>query len=295
MVLEVLKKCLANSQLMGRAPLTLPEVSYYIVRKPYSPKTVCKAYARRDHSLLFIIKAVLSEHRVLLENEIQTLRMLSTLADKMFETPVPLHEMEYENSYFTVESPLEGYPLNHLIESIVRKDRAAAENLIFRLFEHMAQLHQILQRQSGQPLQHGDLHLGNIFYSKSKRFQVVDWSFCSAELPPLFDLFSTMSTIFLFTGYQGSRVLPVKALQLAFFDDNWLAHLLAAGMGSYCRDVQIDLDRIGEYFRYFLQIRLHRFETLGYPKRYGDRFVELRQYYDDHRDEFLKPLLRPNP
>ena len=193
--------------------------------------------------------------------------------------PRPLALLELGREVILLETAVQGAPLASLL-SAGEKDglRPRDSGYLELAFQWLVDFQQAMAREEKTPPQHGDFSLVNLLWKRQGGLGVVDWEYFGDEYPPMFDLFSLLSSFSLLGRREGENFL------LAYFRPGWFIQTAAGLVGKCARPWGLGTGDVDEAFRLYLVKKGRRMEELYGPRHpYTHAYSEALDYGGQHR------------
>lgn len=236
--------------------------------------------------LVGVAKAALtSQAQPRLRREFQALSLVRSRLEGnplLASIPRPLALREVGREVILLETAVQGVPL--LSRMPVERGgglHPRASGYLELCFQWLMDFQQAMAREGKTFPQHGDFSTVNLLRQGQGRLGVVDWEYFGDEYPPMFDLFSLLSSFGRLQQKEENFLIPL-------FAPGWFSQTAARLVGKYALLWGLGSGHVDESFRLYLVKKGRRMEELYGPRHpYTRPYLEALDYGGQHRPTLL--------
>jgi len=232
--------------------------------------------------------ALMPQAQPRLRREFQALSLVRSQLERnpiLASIPRPLALLELGREVILLEAAVDGVPLRSLLPAGRENGlHPRASGYLELSLEWLADFHRAMASEGDTLPQHGDFSVVNLLWQGQGRVGVVDWEYFGDEYPPMFDLFSLLSS---FARLQQKE----ENFLLHFFAPGWFSQEAARLVEKYALLWGLGKGDVAEAFRLYLEKKGRRMEVLyGQRHPYTHAYSEALDYWRQH-----PPTLFPSP
>jgi lipopolysaccharide/colanic/teichoic acid biosynthesis glycosyltransferase len=213
--------------------------------------------------------------------EFESLGLVRSRLEKepiLASVPRPLDLVQMGREVVLLEAAVDGIPLRSLLSAGGKDGLDPRGSRYLQLaFQWLVEFHGAMAAR-GHPLcQHGDYSLVNLLWQGHGRLGVVDWEYCGDRLPPMFDLFSLLSSFARLPGTADNFLMP-------FFAPGWFSKAAVGMVEEYA--VMLGLPKADgeDCLRLYLEEKGRRTAVLyGERHPYTRGYSQALDYWRQHR------------